>query len=79
MHIEVDRFLALTAMLAGFVPTSGPRCDELVTREAIEASEAIEVSEASEARSEASEVRGGGRGPAGARDLERAPGGADGA
>ncbi len=23
MHIEAERFLALTAMLAGFVPTSG--------------------------------------------------------
>jgi hypothetical protein len=24
MHIQVDRFLALTAMLAGFVPAGGP-------------------------------------------------------
>ena len=31
MHIEAERFLALTAMLAGFVPTSGgsgPRAAE---------------------------------------------------
>ncbi|MBK7828806.1 hypothetical protein [Nannocystis sp.] len=57
MHIEVDRFLALTAMLAGFVPTSGPRCDEI---EAHEAHEAHEVSE----------VHDGGGGSEGARDLE---------
>jgi hypothetical protein len=46
MHIEVDRFLALTAMLAGFVPTCGPRRDEV--KEAKEANEAHALDAAAE-------------------------------
>jgi len=52
MHIEAERFLALTAMLAGFVPTRGgpaERGGERVPAEALEDEDEGEPGDADEA------------------------------